>query len=243
MLHIFEDKEALSKAAAEMFVKTSQEAVAANGRFTVALTGGSSPILLHKLLTQSPYKEQVPWQQVYVFWGDERWVPLTDERSNAKMAFDTLLNEVPVPREQIFPMWQDDTEPEDFAKQYEQTLREHFGQGQPQFDLILLGMGDDGHTASLFPGTEVLEEKSRWVQAYYLAPQSMYRVTLTAPLINQAKKICFLTFGENKAPALHEVLEGERNATQYPSQLIQPSEGEVHWFVDKKAASKLSNKI
>ncbi|GAB3537743.1 6-phosphogluconolactonase [Pontibacter brevis] len=242
MLKIFKDKDQLSKAAAKLFVRKAQEAVQQNGRFTVALTGGSSPVQLHNLLAQQPYLEQVPWDKTFVFWGDERWVPLTDDRSNARMAFETFLNKVPVPAEQIYPMWQEDTEPEAFAKKYEQLLQQHFNQQSPRFDLILLGMGHDGHTASLFPGTEVLHETSRWVQAYYLEPQSMYRVTLTAPLINQARTICFLTFGSNKAPALYEVLEGERNIEKYPSQLIQPEQGEVIWMVDESASSKLKNK-
>jgi 6-phosphogluconolactonase len=243
MLHIFENKEQLSHAAVELFIKTAQEAVKTKGRFTVALTGGSSPVALYKLLAQQPYIEQVPWQETFIFWGDERWVPLTDELSNAKMAFDTFLNAVPVPRQQIYPMWEADITPEDFALKYEQLLQTHFKDKEPQFDLILLGMGDDGHTASLFPGTEVLQEKSRWVQAYYLEPQSMYRITLTAPLINQANVINFLTFGSNKAEALKEVLEGDRNSDKYPSQLIAPVNGEVHWFVDKSAASNLDQTI
>lgn len=242
MLQIFEDKAQLSKAAAELFVKTAQEAVQQNGRFTVALTGGSSPVQLYELLAQQPYLEQVPWNKTFVFWGDERWVPLTDDRSNARMAMETFLNQVPVPAVQIYPMWEDGKEPEEFANKYERLLKEHFNEQAPRFDLILLGMGDDGHTASLFPGTEVLHEESRLVQAYYLEPQSMYRITLTAPLINQAKAICFLTFGSNKAPALHEVLEGERNPEKYPAQLIQPKNGEVIWFVDESAASRLKNK-
>ncbi|MFD3003066.1 6-phosphogluconolactonase [Pontibacter toksunensis] len=242
MLQIFEDKAQLSKAAAELFVKTAQEAVQQNGRFTVALTGGSSPVQLYDLLAQQPYVEQVPWEKTFVFWGDERWVPLTDDRSNARMAMETFLNKVPVPAAQIYPMWEDGKEPEEFANKYEQLLKAHFSQQIPQFDLILLGMGDDGHTASLFPGTAVLHETSRLVQAYYLGPQSMYRITLTAPLINQAKTICFLTFGSNKAPALQEVLEGERNPEKYPSQLIQPKNGEVIWLVDESAASKLKTK-
>lgn len=242
MLQIFENKDQLSQAAALLFVQAAEKAVLHNGRFTVALTGGSSPVQLYNMLAESPYLEQVPWQKTYIFWGDERWVPLTDERSNAKMAQEAFLNKVPVPQEQIYPMWAEGTEPEAFADQYEQLLQKHFGQEAPQFDLILLGMGDDGHTASLFPGTEVLHEQSRWVQAYYLEPQSMYRVTLTAPLINQAKMICFLTFGSNKAKALYEVLEGERNPEQYPSQLIAPQGGEVIWMVDEAAAAQLTNK-
>lgn len=242
MLQIFDDTNRLSHAAAELFVQKAQEAVQQQGRFSVALTGGSSPVQLYKMLAASPYKEQVPWDKTHVFWGDERWVPLTDEQSNAKMAFDTLLSKVPVPTEQIYPMWEAGIEPEAYAAKYEQQLKQFLGDEQPQFDLILLGMGDDGHTASLFPGTEVLQEQSRWVQAYYLEPQSMYRITLTALLINQAKTICFMTFGEKKAPALYEVLEGERNPQQYPSQLIHPVIGEVIWLVDEAAAANLKNR-
>ncbi len=241
MVYQFEDKEQLSVAAAELFVKQAREAVQQRGRFTVALTGGSSPVLMHKMLSESPYAEQVPWDKTFVFWGDERWVPLTDERSNARMAQETLLDQVPVPAGQIYPMWAEGTEPKDFAVRYEEILKEHFGEEAPRFDLILLGMGDDGHTASLFPHTGVLRERSRWVEAYYLEPQSMYRVTLTASLINQARTICFLTFGEKKAHALHQVLEGERNPEEYPSQLIAPDEGELLWYVDKSAAAQLTD--
>lgn len=242
MVQLFEDKTTLSIAAAELFVRVARQAVAEKGRFTVALTGGSSPVQLYNMLAQSPYVEQVPWQNTFVFWGDERWVPLTDDLSNAKMAQEAFLNQVPVPKEQVYPMWADDTEPEEFAKHYEALLQNHFGADAPQFDLILLGMGDDGHTASLFPGTAVLHETERWVQAYYLEPQSMYRITLTAPLINQARNICFLTFGSNKAKALYEVLGGEQNPELYPSQLIQPVNGEVLWLVDESAAELLTDK-
>lgn len=241
MMTIFKDTETLSRTAAELFVETARQAVQERGRFTVALTGGSSPVQLYKLLAQAPYRDQVPWEQTYVFWGDERWVPLSDERSNARMARETLLNHVPVPQDQVYPMW-GSGEPEDFALEYEQLLQKHFHQQAPQFDLILLGMGDDGHTASLFPGTEVLQETSRWVRAYYLTPQSMYRVTLTAPLINEARKIVFMTFGANKAEALFQVLEGAPNPEKYPSQLIEPQSGELLWLVDEAAASKLTNK-
>ncbi|MGV3589128.1 MAG: 6-phosphogluconolactonase [Adhaeribacter sp.] len=239
MIQIFKDTQELSKAAAELFVQAAKAAVQEKGRFTVALTGGSSPIQMHQLLAQSPYREQVPWEQTFVFWGDERWVPLTDEQSNAKMAFETLLNHVPIPKNQIFPMW-GHQEPEIFAQQYETTLRQHLGAENPGFDLILLGMGDDGHTASLFPGTAVLHEQEKWVVAYYLEPKQIYRITLTAPLINQAKKVVFITYGEKKADALYEVLEGRRNPEQYPSQLIQPQNGAPIWLVDEAAAHRLS---
>ena len=239
MIQVFKNTQELSQTAADLFVQTAQEAVEINGRFSVALTGGSSPKQLYQLLAQSPYKEQVPWSQTYVFWGDERWVPLTDERSNAKMAFETLLNHVPVPRNQIYPMWGEQS-PEEFASQYEQILLNYFSSASPQFDLILLGMGDDGHTASLFPGTAVLHEQTRLVQAYYLEPQEMFRITLTAPCINQARKIVFITYGEKKINALREVLEGEGNTEKYPAQIIQPPTGEVIWLVDEAAANGLS---
>jgi len=239
MIHVFKNSAELSKAAAELFAQAAREAVRENGRFTVALTGGSSPVQLYTLLTQKPYVNQIPWEKLFVFWGDERWVPLTDDRSNYKMALDTLLSKVPVPASQIFPMWSKEASPEEFAQQYENQLHQQFNNSTPQFDLILLGMGDDGHTASLFPGTSVLAEKEKWVQAYYLEPQQMHRITLTAPIINQAKKILFLTYGEKKALALYEVLEGERNPTNYPSQLIQPQQGEAMWLVDDAAAKKL----
>lgn len=234
MIRVFDNTSQLSAAAADLFVQTARAAVAETGRFTVALTGGSSPEQLYRLLAQPPYRDQVPWPQTYIFWGDERWVPLSDERSNAKMAFELLLNHVPVPTGQIYPMWGAET-PETFAQQYEEQLRQHFGDTEPRFDLILLGMGDDGHTASLFPGTAVLQEKTHWVKAYYLEPQEMYRITLTAPFINQAKKLIFMTFGEKKASALYEVIKGKPNPEIYPSQLIKPKGGELIWLVDQAA--------
>ena len=188
MIQVYNDTLALSKAGVELFIKAATEAVRERGRFTVALTGGSSPLHLYQLLAQSPNRERVPWGQTYVVWGDERWVPLSDERSNAKMACEALLDHVPIPKEHIFPMWEDQL-PEAFALQYEEMLRDFFDAEGPSFDLILLGMGDDGHTASLFPGTEVVHEQSSWVQAYYLAPQEMYRITLTAPIITLSRAV------------------------------------------------------
>ena len=239
MVRIFKDSNELSAATAELFVQASKEAIAEKGSFTVALTGGSSPIKLHQLLATPAYREEIDWANVFIFWGDERWVPMEDERSNAKMAFDTLLNFVPVPSGQINPMYDAVKSPEEFAADYEQWIRDQADE-DGVFDLILLGMGDDGHTASLFPGTDVLKEESKWVAAYYLAPQNMYRITLTAPLINRAKKLVVMTFGEKKTHALHEVLEGEHNPELYPSQLLKPVNGELIFMVDEVAASQLS---
>ncbi|MXV51109.1 6-phosphogluconolactonase [Pedobacter sp. HMF7647] len=240
MIRIFDNTEDLSRAAADLFLQAATESISQNGQFNVALTGGSSPVKLYQLLSQPPYSEQIQWDKVFVFWGDERWVPLDDERSNAKMAYETLLNHLPVKPAGVFPMWADKMQPAEFAERYEQTLKLHLG-SNPQFDLILLGMGDDGHTASLFPGTDVLREESKLVDAYYLVPQDMFRVTLTAPVINQAKHIAVITYGEKKTNALYEVLEGEKNPEKYPSQLLNPRGGDITWFVDKEAAAKLSS--
>jgi len=239
MLQVFEDLTDLNTAAANLFIQAANEAIAERGRFTVALTGGSSPKGLYQLLASSPYKEQIDWQKVFVFWGDERWVPLTDERSNAKMTAETLLNRVPIPNEHIFVMWKEHVEPRAYAETYGQLIEQQVKDSR--FDLILLGMGDDGHTASLFPGTPVLYEKDKNVAAYFLMAQDMYRITLTAPLINRARKVAFLLFGEKKAPALKEVLEGQKHIEKYPSQLIQPIDGELFWFVDTAAAQLLND--
>jgi 6-phosphogluconolactonase len=238
MISIFKDAHEVSVAAADLFVQSAREAIAAKGSFTVALTGGSSPIELHRILASPAHSQQVDWANVYVFWGDERWVPMEDERSNAKMGFDTLLNFVNIPTEQINPMYDAVQTPE--AAEYEQWIRKQVGE-DGAFDLIILGMGDDGHTASLFPGSDVLNEQNKWVVAYWLDAQDMYRITLTAPLINNAKKLAVVVFGDNKAHALHEVLEGDRNPHLYPSQLLNPVNGELIFLADQAAASLLKN--
>ncbi len=243
MIHIFPGVEQINEPLAQFILSTAKDSVAKNGRFTIALTGGSSPKKLYELLTKDPYKDELPWKNTYVFWGDERWVPTDDDRYNAKMAYETLLNHVPVPKNQIYPMPYSDTQPPAvIARQYQDLLHKHFGTNPPQFDLILLGMGDDGHTASLFPHTPVLNEQEQWVSDVYHTGQQMYRITLTAPFINQTKKVAFLLFGANKAQILHDVLEGNYQPEQLPTQLIKPVAGEVHWFLDEAAAAKLTRK-
>ncbi len=239
MVKKYNDLKQLNEEAVQLFIQTAREAIENKGRFTVALTGGSSPVELYKLLATAPYRDEVQWEKVFVFWGDERWVPLADDRSNARMAFETLLNHVHIPKEQIFPMWADGMSPADFAHVYEDTLRSHL-QPPGRFDLVLLGMGADGHTASWFPKTGVLHEYDKWVAAYFLDAQDMYRITLTMPLVNQAAKVAVIAYGANKAEALYEVLRGERNIEQYPAQLIDTSEeGRVTWFVDEAAAQRV----
>lgn len=239
MVKKFTDLGQLNEEAAQLFINTAREAIAENGRFTVALTGGSSPVELYSKLATAPYRDAVDWKKVFIFWGDERWVPLNDELSNARMAFETLLDQVPVPKEQVFPMWDEGVSPADFARRYEETLRNHL-QPDGRFDLVLLGMGADGHTASWFPNTGVLHEYDNWVAAYFLASQDMYRITLTVPVINRAARVAVIAYGANKADALYEVLRGERNVEQYPAQLLDNSEeGRVVWFVDEAAAQRV----
>lgn len=236
MIQIYNNTEEINSVAADLFVAAAQKAIAKKGKFTVVLTGGSSPAGIYKLLASDAYKSKIDWSKVFVFWGDERWVPLNDDLSNAKMSYATLLSHVPIPKNNIFEMYAAAVSPEEYAVTYEQSIKEVLG-NEGKFDLILLGMGDDGHTASLFPGQEVLEEQEKWVAAYYLEPQKMNRITLTAPLINKAEKIVVVAFGEKKAHALKEVTTGVYNPTTYPMQLIKPVSGELLFLVDKAAAA------
>jgi len=235
MIQIYNNTEEINTTAANLFVAAAQKAIAERGKFTAVLTGGSSPAGIYKLLASDDYKSKIDWSKVFIFWGDERWVPLNDDLSNAKMSYATLLSHVAIPSENIFEMYKDGVTPEDYAIAYEQSIRKVLGD-EGKFDLILLGMGDDGHTASLFPGQAVLEEQTKWVSAYYLEPQKMHRITLTAPLINKAEKIIVVAFGEKKAPALKEVTSGAYNPSTYPMQLIKPVTGELLFLVDKGAA-------
>jgi len=241
-LHIFPTPDALSAAAAKWIADHITKTLKKKGRYTIALSGGNTPKQLHKILSESPYKEQIDWSKLHVFWGDERDVPFTDDRNNAKMAFDTLLNSVPVPKSQIYIM-RTDIPPDQSAEEYEKILRKYFDDSEhsQSFDLVLLGMGDDGHTLSLFPGTSIIHEEKKWVMSFFLQTQNMYRISLTRSITNRSACIAFLTTGKNKAIALQEVLEGNYNPDLYPSQVIKPTNGELHWFVDEAAASLLKH--
>lgn len=237
-LHQYADAEAVAQAAAKFIADRIAAVLKQQDRFTLALSGGSTPKRLHQILAASPYKEQIDWNKLHIFWGDERYVPFEDERNNAKMAFDTLLDHVPVPKEQIHIM-RSDIDPRESAKAYENILHGYFDGKLHSFDLILLGMGDDGHTLSLFPGTEVIYETEKWCIAFFLKQQDMFRITLTKTIANNASCILFLTTGSAKAPALKQVLQGEPNPTVYPSQVINAVQGETIWMVDQSAASLL----
>ena len=236
-LHVYKDGEALSVAAAKWIADRITDTLKTKDRFTIALSGGSTPKRLHELLAQAPYKETLAWSKLHVFWGDERAVPFDDSRNNAKMAYDTLLDFVPVPASQIHVMRTDIT-PEQSAIEYEKILHEYFDKTPYSFDLVLLGMGDDGHTLSLFPGMPIVHEEKAWAKSFWLQAQDMYRITLTKTIVNKSACVAFLTAGTAKAHALKEVLRGEYNPDLYPSQEIKPT-GELHWFVDEAAAAGL----
>lgn len=237
-LHICKDAGDLSMQAAVWIGSVIKQTLEKQERFTIALSGGSTPQKLHNLLSSYPYKEEIEWSKLHIFWGDERVVPMEDERNNARMAFDTLLDRVGVPMEQIHVM-RTDIDPVTASEEYEKVLQKYFTASGFTFDLVLLGMGDDGHTLSLFPGTPVVHEKEKWVTSFFLEAQGMQRITLTAPIVNRAARVAFLTSGKAKAPALKQVLEGEFNPDKYPSQLIKPI-GELHWFVDRESATELA---
>jgi 6-phosphogluconolactonase len=239
MIEVYPDLESLSRAAATLLVEQANLAVAARGRFSVALAGGATPRRTYELLAAPPLKDQAPWDRVHVFWGDERCVDGNDSRSNARLAQAAWLDHVPIPGHQIHPM-NGAADPAAAARQYEAQLREFFAGQPPRLDLVLLGLGEDGHTASLFPGTAVLKEGERWAAAVHVAEGGLHRVTLTAPLINQAAMVAFLVAGGAKAGVLREVLHGPRDPARLPAQLIQPHNGELLWLTDLAAAGSLA---
>ncbi|WEK36742.1 MAG: 6-phosphogluconolactonase [Candidatus Pseudobacter hemicellulosilyticus] len=235
MVHIYNDPAAVSEALAQWITELIEQRLKHHHSFTWVVTGGNSPKQLYELLGKAPYRDRIDWSRVHIFWGDERAVPFDDARNNAKMTYEHLLNHVPVVPEQVHVM-RTDLDPEASARVYEEILKKYFPPAGHSFDLVLNGMGDDGHTLSLFPHTPVIHETKAWVTSFWLEAQQMYRITLTAPIVNRAHKVVFLTFGAGKAKALFEVLKGERNVDQYPSQIIDPVEGQLHWFVDEAAA-------
>jgi 6-phosphogluconolactonase len=202
------------------------------------LSGGNSPKKLYELLTTSEYGRQIDWDKIYFFFGDERYVPFTDPGNNGNMAKKALFEPLMIPDANIFYI-NTAAPPEESAKKYSQRILSYFKNDPVRFDLVLLGLGDNSHTASLFPHTPVLKEKKALVSAVYIKELSSYRITMTAGLINEAHAIAFLVYGEAKAMAVHNVLEGEKDFETYPAQLIIPEEGVMLWFLDESAAKGL----
>jgi 6-phosphogluconolactonase len=246
LVNVFADPAALAAAAANRFVEAADHAIADHARFVVALSGGSTPRRTFELLAHEPFASHVNWSRVHVVWGDERCVPPTDAESNYRMAREALLDHVPVPEENIHRMHGED-DPEGAAASYEATMRSLFRtpNGPPAFepgkniDLALLGLGDNGHTASIFPGSAIVDERSRWIRSEYVPAVSMWRITMTAPLLNAAAEILFLVTGGEKASVLRQVVEGPREPHELPAQLIAPTLGRIQWLVDSAAAAEL----
>lgn len=238
-LHVFQNPETVCRELAGWLVSHAAAVSREQGRFSIALSGGSTPKRLYELLASDEYRDRVDWQTWHVFWGDERVVPFDDERNNARMAHDALLDRVPIPPKQLHIL-RTDVAPESAAAEYETLLRDFFDQHPATFDLVLLGLGDDGHTLSLFPGSEVVEEDTAWVRTVFLEKQEMFRLTLTAPVVNRAACVAFLVTGESKAEVVYAVLHGAPG--QFPAQRIQPLNGNLHWFLDEAAAGDLPKK-
>ena len=229
----------LAEAVAGLIVKIANEAIDKSGRFVISLSGGHTPEKLYSLLCTEPYQGRIAWDKIFVFWGDERCLPPDNEQSNSRMASIFLLDHVDIPHSNIYPV-QVDLTPEEAAVAYENSIKQFFGSEDPRFDLILLGLGENGHTASIFPGSDVISDTTRLVRDVYVAEQSMYRITMTANLINYAHNIIFLVEGEGKAEILNTVLTAPYQPEKYPAQLIKPVDGRLLWFVDNKAAIYLS---
>ena len=241
-LQVVGSREALFQAAADEFSEQALAAVERNARFTVALSGGSTPKSLYSLLATS-YLRRLPWNKMFFFWGDERHVPPDNPESNYRMTSEAMLSKVPVPAVNIFRVPAENPDATQAAESYEHTLRSFFlpAAGQfPRFDLILLGMGPDGHTASLFPKTSALSEKTRFFVANWVDKFKTHRLTLTLPVLNQGAVVLFLISGSDKAPALRQVLEGNQPGELYPSKLVRPTNGKLIWLVDRAAAAELT---
>lgn len=243
-VQILPDAAAIARRAAEKIVEAAAIAIKERGGFTIFLAGGSTPKALYSLLASDPtFKSQFPWDKTQFFFGDERHVPPDDPESNFRMASESMLSKVPVKPEQIHRIKAEYEDAERAAQEYEQDLRSWFkpSAGQlPRFDVLLVGMGDEGHTLSLFPGTKALHDNGRWVMPNWIGKLFTTRITITAPVANNSALVIFMVTKADKALALKGVLEGPYEPEQLPSQLIQPKNGKLLWLVDTTAASKLS---
>ena len=244
-LRIAATTEELSHIAAEEFARHAERVARMKGIVAVALAGGSTPKALYRLLAadeEATYRGRIPWDKIHFFWGDERHVPPDHPDSNYRMAHETMLSRVPVPPNHVHRIPSENADAQVVAEGYARTLREVFrlGPGQlPAFDLILLGMGPDGHTASLFPGTDAVREQTQLVAAPWVEKFHAHRITLTPPVLNNAASVIFLVSGEEKAETLRQVLQGEYQPDRLPAQVVRPVQGRLLWLVDRAAARLL----
>jgi 6-phosphogluconolactonase len=238
-VHRYPSPEAVADAAAKRFLDTAKRAVDKLDHFVVALAGGSTPRLLYQRLTESPYRERVPWDRTFFVFGDERCVGPEDEASNYRMAKETLFDPLEIEPHRVLRM-KGEEKPADAARRYEVRLGDLFlTRPAPSFDLVLLGIGTDGHTASLFPGTEAVEESVRWVVANHVPQHDSWRLTLTFPALNQARRVIFLATGESKARVVAEAFGGVEHAETYPCERVTPLHARREVLVDREAASMM----
>jgi len=245
-IYTFPTLEVLIKHAAESFINFGNNAIQQKGSFSVALSGGSTPLPLYQILAHDPHANSMDWNKIHFFWGDERTVPPTHTDSNFGQANQSLLQPREVPLENVHRI-HGELDPATSANKYQEEVLSWFKEFDPRFDLILLGLGADGHTASLFPGTAAVQTTGSpgesWVTANWVPQLDTWRITFTPRLINQASRVMFLVSGENKGDPLHHILEGIFNPDKYPAQLINPTSGELVWFIDHQAGTRLSDEL
>ncbi|MGA7854314.1 MAG: 6-phosphogluconolactonase [Candidatus Acidiferrales bacterium] len=235
---VFPDIDALSRGALEEVLRNLHDAVAQRGRFAIALSGGHTPAKMYALWgAPGKYRDETPWDRVHLFWGDERYVPADDPLSNYRMTREALLAHVPIPAANVHPTPTSLPTPEKAAEAYDAQLRGFFGAGEPAFDVTLLGLGPEGHCASLFPGSPALEEKQRWVVAVQVAAKPPNRLTFTLPVLNRSRNVYFLVAGEDKRKILAALrAEPDSRPSQYPAGRIRPADGRLLWLLDQAAA-------
>jgi 6-phosphogluconolactonase len=238
LLSIHPDAHAASRAVAHGFAERASRAVGEHGRFAVALTGGSGPVKAYDLLADDPFRSCIPWNEVHLFWGDERCVPPGHERSNYRMASEAFIHHVPIPPENVHRM-RGELPPEEGAARYAEELAAFFGSGVPRFDLVHLGVGPDAHVASLFPFSEPLRERDRTVTTNLHRPLGEPRITLTLPVLNAAARVEVIVIGRSKADVAWTVLRGPLDPYRFPAQLVRPKDGELAWMMDADAAARL----
>lgn len=239
LLKIYKEIDEVIDVLAKEICESAEEAIKSRGVFNFVLAGGGSPKKLYELLASEPYKNRIDWRQVYFFFGDERFVPLNDDDRNSLMVKRALFDPLNIQESHIFNV-DTTSSPEEAAKHYWDAIKSHFGEESIVFDFILLGLGDNSHTASLFPQTSVLQETESTVKSVWVEEVDAYRITMTAPLINQAHQIAFLVFGQGKSEAVFHILEDQSGSpTEFPARLITQNPNKVTWFLDETAASRL----
>lgn len=237
--NIYSTKSDLVEAAAEKLLQAARKSAQRQGRFSLALAGGSTPRDLYARLAQPAIAAQIPWARVHLFWGDERMVPPDHPDSNYRMVRESLLQRIAIPEENVHRM-RGEVDPAGAAEQYQQELQRHFAGRPPRFDLILLGLGDDGHTASLFPGTWALDETEREVAEVFVPQFGAWRLTLTLPVLNHAREVWFLVCGAAKAGIVRRIGELKQPARNLPASLIHPKQGALLWLLDAEAAAMIN---